>query len=48
IARLANHHFLAEKSQTDGDRTTIDVSLLDAPAVKAELARMVALPEEES
>ncbi|MCP4686261.1 MAG: hypothetical protein GY867_12550, partial [bacterium] len=47
IARLANHHFLAEKSQTDGDRTTIDVSLLDAPAVKAELARMVALPEEE-
>ncbi|MCP4684197.1 MAG: DNA repair protein RecN [bacterium] len=47
IARLADHHFLAEKSQADDDRTTIDVSLLDAPAVKKELARMIALPEEE-
>jgi len=46
IARFADHHFLAEKSQTEGKRTTIEVTLLDAPAVKEELDRMIALPEE--
>lgn len=48
IARFADHHFVANKSTSHEDRTTIDVTLLDAPAVKEELDRMIALPEEET
>lgn len=46
IARLADHHFLAEKVSTEGGRVVIDVTLLDRDGINAELNRMVALPEE--
>jgi len=44
IARLANHHYLAEKTSAFG-RSTIAVNKLEKPAIAAELERMVALPE---
>ncbi|MEE8403822.1 MAG: DNA repair protein RecN [candidate division Zixibacteria bacterium] len=44
IARLANHHYLAEKTSTFG-RSTIAVNKLEKPAIAAELERMVALPQ---
>ncbi|MBU8934431.1 MAG: DNA repair protein RecN [candidate division Zixibacteria bacterium] len=55
IARLADHHFLATKigestsdiSEKSGIRTTITIRKLDAVNIDSELARMVALPEEE-
>jgi len=45
IARQADHHYVAEKTDTQGKRVTINVVKLDGPAVAAELDRMVALPE---
>jgi DNA repair protein RecN (Recombination protein N) len=45
IARLADHHFLAEKTGGRGKRVTIKVTRLDGVTLKAELDRMVALPE---
>ncbi len=45
IARLADHHLLAEKTGGRGKRVTIKVTLLDGVTLKAELDRMVALPE---
>lgn len=46
IARLADHHFVAEKTRGKGGRAIIQVRKLDAPAIKSEIARMVALPDE--
>jgi len=48
IARLADHHFVAEKSVLKNKRTIITVRKLDPAAIKTELDRMVALPEAES
>ena len=45
IARQADHHYVAEKTDARGKRVTINVVKLDGPAVAAELDRMVALPE---
>jgi len=47
IARLADHHYLAEKHESANDRVTIDVTRLDGPSVHAEIDRMVALPDRE-
>ena len=44
IARLANHHYLAEKTSAFG-RSTIAVNKLEKPAIVAELERIVALPQ---
>ncbi len=44
IARLATHHYLAEKTSAFG-RSTISVNKLEKPAIAAELERMVALPQ---
>jgi DNA repair protein RecN (Recombination protein N) len=46
IARLADQHYVAEKSRGRSGRATIQVRSLDRAGVKAELARMVALPDE--
>jgi DNA repair protein RecN (Recombination protein N) len=46
IARLADHHFLAEKTTMAGKRVVINVTPLDRDAVNAEIDRMVALPED--
>ncbi len=45
IARLADHHFVAEKTSRKGGRTVIEVRKLEPAAIKGELDRMVALPE---
>jgi DNA repair protein RecN (Recombination protein N) len=45
IARLADHHLVAEKTSRRGGRTVIDVRELQQPEIKRELDRMVALPE---
>ncbi len=45
IARLADHHFVAEKSFQRGNRTIIRVARLDHSGIEAELDRMVALPK---
>jgi DNA repair protein RecN (Recombination protein N) len=45
IARLADHHYLADKAVTGKNRTTISVRQLTAKDIKIELERMVALPE---
>jgi DNA repair protein RecN (Recombination protein N) len=45
IARLAQDHFVAEKSSRKGSRTTIEVRKLDPAGIKKEIDRMVALPE---
>ncbi|MCK4574635.1 MAG: hypothetical protein KAU36_09690, partial [candidate division Zixibacteria bacterium] len=45
IGRVADHHFAAEKGAI-GTRSEISVKKLSGPEVEAELARMVALPEE--
>jgi DNA repair protein RecN (Recombination protein N) len=45
IARLADHHYVAEKSARSGGRATIAVKQLDDANVSSELNRMVALPE---
>jgi len=45
IARLAEHHYVAEKRILNGNRTIIEVRQLDANGIKEELDRMVALPE---
>ncbi|MCX6834362.1 MAG: DNA repair protein RecN [candidate division Zixibacteria bacterium] len=45
IARQADHHYVAEKTDAQGKRVTINVVKLDGPAIAAELDRMVALPE---
>jgi DNA repair protein RecN (Recombination protein N) len=45
IARLADHHFVAEKTRKQGGRSVIVVRKLDAPGITEEIARMVALPE---
>jgi DNA repair protein RecN (Recombination protein N) len=46
IARVANHHFLAEKTGGGkAKRVTINVTRLDAAGIVRELERMVALPE---
>jgi len=46
IARLADHHYLAEKLESTNDRVTISVTRLDGSALTAEIDRMVALPED--
>lgn len=46
IARLADHHYLAEKLESASDRVTINVTHLDGSALTAEIDRMVALPED--
>ena len=45
IARLADSHLVAEKTRSKSGRSTIQVRSLDRTGVKAELARMVALPD---
>jgi DNA repair protein RecN (Recombination protein N) len=45
IARLADHHFVAEKKPNTDARTTINVSRLKGDAIVGELDRMIALPE---
>jgi len=45
IARLADHHFVAEKKPKTDARTTINVSRLQGDAIVGELDRMIALPE---
>ncbi len=47
IARLADQHFVAEKSVQKGQRTVIRVRRLDTDGIKAEIDRMVALPDPE-
>jgi DNA repair protein RecN (Recombination protein N) len=46
IARLADHHFVAEKTRRHGGRSVIAVRELDSAGITEEIARMVALPEE--
>ncbi len=46
IARVADHHYLAEKNRTDKNRAIINVTILQGEAIAAELDRMVALPDE--
>jgi DNA repair protein RecN (Recombination protein N) len=46
IARLADHHYVAEKTIDRRNRTTISVRKLDKTEIPPELARMVALPSE--
>ncbi len=46
LARLADHHYVAEKQTTHG-RSVITVSRLDEMGRKSEIDRMVALPENE-
>ncbi len=46
IARLADHHYVAEKSTDRNNRTTISVRKLNKNEISAELVRMVALPSE--
>ncbi|HWR82484.1 MAG TPA: DNA repair protein RecN [Candidatus Deferrimicrobium sp.] len=48
IARLADHHFVAEKTTDRRRSTTISVRRLNRNEIAAELDRMVALPEEVS
>ncbi len=45
IARLADHHYVAEKEAGDARRLVISVRKLEASEVAGELDRMVALPE---
>lgn len=45
IARMADSHLVAEKTRSKSGRSTIQVRSLDKSGVKAELARMVALPD---
>ncbi|MFH1372289.1 MAG: DNA repair protein RecN [bacterium] len=45
IARLADNHYVAEKTTTRGDETTISVRQLGQDEVPQELERMIALPE---
>ncbi|HOZ08565.1 MAG TPA: DNA repair protein RecN, partial [candidate division Zixibacteria bacterium] len=47
IARLADQHFVAEKTvaRGKGKRTVITVRRLDGAAIRQEIDRMVALPE---
>lgn len=45
IARLADHHFVAEKSPASGGRTIITVNRLEGPLIEREIERMVSLPE---
>lgn len=46
IARLANHHYLADKlNNTSDGRSVIKVKILTDNDIKKELARMVSLPE---
>lgn len=44
IARLADHHYLADKTEING-RSVISVRRLDESAKRLEIDRMVALPE---
>jgi DNA repair protein RecN (Recombination protein N) len=44
IARLADHHFIAEKTSDRHNRTTISVRKLEKIDIPQELDRMVALP----
>jgi len=46
IARLANHHYLAEKETGRLGRSLIVVNKLDPKGIKIELDRMIALPQE--
>lgn len=46
IARLADHHFAADKVKRPGGRMVITVEKLDYDGITRELARMMALPEE--
>jgi DNA repair protein RecN (Recombination protein N) len=46
IARVADHHYLAEKNREQGSRFTISVGRLNLAGKESELERMVALPEE--
>ena len=46
IARLTDHHFLAQKSTGTGKRVVIAVTPLDHDGIAAEIERMVALPED--
>lgn len=45
IARLADHHFVAEKNRSKAARAVIQVKKLDHDGIKAELERMIALPD---
>ena len=45
IAREADHHFVAQKTNDKDKRTIINVIKLDLVGVKSELKRMVALPK---
>jgi DNA repair protein RecN (Recombination protein N) len=47
IARLANHHYLADKllNNANDGRAVINVQILSANGIKKELSRMVSLPE---
>jgi DNA repair protein RecN (Recombination protein N) len=46
IARLADHHFAADKVKKPGGRMVITVEKLDYDGITRELGRMMALPEE--
>ncbi len=45
IARVADHHFVAEKESEGGSRTVINVRRLRRDEIAVELERMVALPK---
>ncbi len=45
IARLADHHYVAEKTQRSGSRATIAFRELAPPDVATELSRMVSIPD---
>jgi DNA repair protein RecN (Recombination protein N) len=46
IARVADHHYVAEKQTDRAGRTVISVNRLSSDALQPELDRMIALPEE--
>ncbi len=46
IARVADHHFVAEKQADRMKRTVISVRRLSSDSIQPELDRMIALPEE--
>jgi len=45
IARQADHHFAIRKQTNHGQRQVISIERLEATAIKAELDRMVGLPQ---
>lgn len=46
IARLADNHYVAEKTTTSGGRTLIKVNRLEGPQIEQEIDRMLAIVED--